>query len=125
MKYAFAHLVLLHCKLANCNFRQTMQRCFLTIRILSKLPPKVQEMAFQSLNLKISSGLRPSFSTLQLKRASYGTACFCNIAVRKICVFLFVNCVIIFRIAKTFVASYAVKCSEYTPPPPPQLYMID
>ena len=48
-------------------------------------------------------------------------------------VFLFVNCVFIFRIANTFVASYAMKYSEiffvirkflaYTPPPP-QLYML-
>ena len=50
-------------------------------------------------------------------------------SVRKICVFLFVNCVFIYRIANTFVASYAMKYSEisfvtrkflaYTPPPPP------
>ena len=49
--------------------------------------------------------------------------------VRKICVFLFVNCVFIYRRANTFVASYAMKYSEisfvtrkflaYTPPPPP------
>jgi hypothetical protein len=54
-------------------------------------------------------------------------------SVRKICVFLFVNCVFIFRIANTSVASYAMKCSEivfvirkflaYTPPPP-KLYML-
>jgi hypothetical protein len=29
------------------------------------------------------------------KRDSYGTACFCNTSVRKICAFLFVNCVFI------------------------------
>ena len=56
-------------------------------------------------------------------------------SVRKICVFLFVNCVIIFPIANTFVASYAMKYSEIffvfrnflaysPPPPPPQLYML-
>jgi hypothetical protein len=54
-------------------------------------------------------------------------------SVRKICVFLFVNCVIILPIANTFVASYAMKYSEivfvfrnflaYTPLPP-QLYML-
>ena len=51
---------------------------------------------------------------------------YCNMSVRKIYVFLFVNCVFIFRIANTFVASYAMKYSEiffvirkflaYTPP---------
>ena len=56
-------------------------------------------------------------------------------SLRKLCVFLFVNCIFIFRIANTFVASYAMKYSEiffvirkflaYTPPPPPpQLYML-
>ena len=54
-------------------------------------------------------------------------------SLRKLCVFLFVNCIFIFRIANTFVASYAMKYSEiffiirkylaYTPPPP-QLYML-
>ena len=49
---------------------------------------------------------------------------------RKLCVFLFVNCIFIFRIANTFVASYVMKYSEiffvirkflaYTP----QLYML-
>jgi hypothetical protein len=33
-------------------------------------------------------------------------------SVRKICVFLFVNCVFIFQIANTFVALYAMKYSE-------------
>ena len=52
-------------------------------------------------------------------------------SLRKLCVFLFVNCIFIFRIANTFVASYAMKYSEiffvirkflaYTPP---QLYML-
>ena len=52
----------------------------------------------------------------------------------KLRVFLFVNCIFIFRIANTFVASYTMKYSEiffvirkflaYTPPPPPQLYML-
>ena len=37
---------------------------------------------------------------------------FCNMSVRKICVFLFANCVFIFRIANTFVASYVTKYSE-------------
>jgi hypothetical protein len=47
-------------------------------------------------------------------------------SLRKLCVFLFVNCIFIFRIANTFVASYAMKYSEtffvirkflaYTPP---------
>jgi hypothetical protein len=58
-------------------------------------------------------------------------------SVRKICVFLFVNCIFIFRIANTFVASDAMKYSEMffairkflaynppPPPPPPQLYML-
>jgi hypothetical protein len=68
----------------------------------------------------------------QSNRASYGTACLCNMSVRNICVFLFVNCVFIFRIANTFLALYAMKYSEiffvirkflaYTPPP--QLYML-
>ena len=54
-------------------------------------------------------------------------------SLRKLCVFLFVNCIFIFRIANTFVVSYAMKYSEiffvirkflaYTPPPP-QLYML-
>ena len=47
-------------------------------------------------------------------------------SLRKLCIFLFVNCIFIFRIANTFVASYAMKYSEiffvirkflaYTPP---------
>ena len=47
-------------------------------------------------------------------------------SLRKLCVFLFVNCIFIFRIANIFVASYAMKYSEiffvirkflaYTPP---------
>ena len=47
-------------------------------------------------------------------------------SLRKLCVFLYVNCIFIFRIANTFVASYAMKYSEiffvirkflaYTPP---------
>jgi hypothetical protein len=52
---------------------------------------------------------------------------------RKLCVFLFVNCIFIFRIAKTFLASYAMKYSEIFfvirkflayPPPPPNFYML-
>jgi hypothetical protein len=39
----------------------------------------------------------------QSKRDSYGAAYFCNTSLSKICVFLFVNCVFIFRIANTFV----------------------
>ena len=81
--------------------------CFLTIIILSKLPPKSRKWYFRD-----SLGLWPSFSAPHSKRASYGTACFCNMSVRKICVFLFVNCVFIFRIANTFVASYAIKYSK-------------
>jgi hypothetical protein len=106
-----------------------LKRCFLTIRILSKLPQSPGNGISETLNLKISSGLRPSFSVPpQSKRPSYSTACFCNMSVCKICVFLFVNCVFIFRIANTFV-QYAMKYSEFffairnflasTPPPPP------
>ena len=56
-------------------------------------------------------------------------------SVRKICVFLFVNCVFIFRIANTFVTSHAMKYSEFffrhsdifglhlpPPPPPPTIH---
>jgi hypothetical protein len=84
-----------------------------------------------TLNLKISSGLRPSLSAPQAKRTFYGAACYFNMSVRKICVFLFVNRVFIFRIANTFVASYAMKYSEIffvirkfvaPPPPPPPNY---
>ena len=52
----------------------------------------------------------------------------------KLCVFLFVNCIFIFRLANTFMFSYAMKYSEILfgyfwptpppPPPPPQLYML-
>jgi hypothetical protein len=124
IKYAFAHLVLLNCKQI-VNF-DILKRCFLTIRDLSKLPQSPGNGISEILNLKISSGLRPWLSAPQSNRASYGTACFCNMPVRKIFVFLFVNCLFIFQIANTFVASYAMKYSEiffvirkflaYTPP---------
>jgi hypothetical protein len=79
-----------------------------------KTSPKVQEWHFRDSQFKISSGLRPSVSAPQSKRAFYGTACrFCNMSVRKICVFLFVNYVFIFQITNTFAASYAMKYSEF------------
>jgi hypothetical protein len=87
-----------------------LKLCFLTIRILSKLPQSPGNGISENLNLEISSGLRPSFPAPN-KRASYGTA-FCNMSLRKLCVFLFVNCIFIFRIPNTFVASYAMKYSE-------------
>jgi hypothetical protein len=61
-----------------------LKRCFLIIRIQSKLPPSLGNGISETLNLKISSGLRPSFAAPQWKRASYGSACFGNMSVRKI-----------------------------------------
>ena len=104
-----------------------LKLCILSIRILSKLPSKSTKWHFR--DSKFKNFLGPSaLATPLLKRTSYTTARFCNMSVRKICVFLFVNCVFIYRIANTFVASYAMKYSEisfvtrkflaYTPPPP-------
>ena len=67
IKYGFAHLVLL-----NCKFRHN-KCCLLTIRILSNLPQSPGNGISETLNLKISSCLWPSFSPPQSKRASYGT----------------------------------------------------
>jgi hypothetical protein len=113
-----------------------LKLCILTIRILSKLPSKSTKWHFT--DSKFKNFLGPSILATPLsKRTSYRTARFCNMSVRKICIFLFVNCVFIFRIANTFVALYAMKYSEisfvirkfltYTPPPPPpppQLCML-
>jgi hypothetical protein len=63
IKYAFAHLVLLNCKqIANFDI---LKRCFLTIEILSNLPQSPGNGISETLNLKISSGFRPSFSAPQ------------------------------------------------------------
>ena len=109
-----------------------LKLCILTIRILSKLPSKSTKWHFRE--SKFKNFLGPSVPATSLsKRTSYRTARFCNMSVRKICVFLFVNCVFIFRIANTFVASYAMKNSEFSfvirkfvayTPPPPQLCML-
>ena len=68
-------------------------------------------------------------------RASVSKSHILSLPQNNLYVFFFVNCVFIFRIANTFVASYAMKYSEiffvirkylaYThPSPPPQLYML-
>ena len=77
-----------------------------------KTSPKSRKWHFRDSKLKNFLGSSILVFSPQLTRASYGTACFCNMSVRKICVFLFVNCVFIFRIVNTFVASYAMKYSE-------------
>ena len=64
----------------------------------------------ETLNLKISSGLRPSLSARPNQKVI--PMALLLMSVHNICVFLFVNCVFIFRIANTFVASYAMKYSE-------------
>jgi hypothetical protein len=95
-----------------------LKLCFQTIRILSKLPQSPGNGISENLNLKISSGLRPSFQAPNKKELPTAlqpysvTACFCNMSLPKLCVFLFVNCIFIFRLANTFVASYAMKYSE-------------
>ena len=53
---AFAHLVLLNCKQI-VNF-DILKRCFLTIRILSNLSQSPGNVISETLNLKISLGLR-------------------------------------------------------------------
>ena len=103
-----------------------LKLCFLTIKIMSKLPPKSRKWHFRESKFKNFLGPSALVPGPQQKRTSYGTACFCNMSLRKLCVFLFVNCIFIFRIANTFVASYAMKYSEiffvirkflaYTPP---------
>ena len=125
--------MLLNCKQI-VNF-DILKRCFLTIRILSKLPPKSRKWHFRDPKFKNFLGPALVFSP-QSNSASYGTTCYCNMSVRKICVFVFVNCISIFRIANTFVALYAMKYSEivfvirkflaYTPlpPPPPPTKML-
>ena len=109
-----------------------LKLCILTIRILSKLPSKSTKWHFRDSKFKNFLGLS-ALATPLSKRTFYRTARFCNMSVRKICVFLFVNCVFFFRIANTFVASYAMKYSEISfvireflpySPPPPQLCML-
>jgi hypothetical protein len=105
--------VLLNCKQI-VNF-DILKRSFLTIKILSKLPP--------SASFQPSPPLPP-----QSKRASYGTVCFCRMSVRNICVFLFVSCVFILRIANIIrmpwnIWKYFSSFGNFWPTPT-QLYML-
>jgi hypothetical protein len=58
--------------LLSVNF-DILKCCFLTIRILSNLSQSPGNGISETLNLKISSGLWPSLSAPQSKRASYST----------------------------------------------------
>jgi hypothetical protein len=58
--------------------------------------PKSRKWHFRDSKFKHFFGpLTFVLSPQSAKRDSYGTACFCNTSVRKICAFLFVNCVFI------------------------------
>jgi hypothetical protein len=58
--------------------------------------PKSRKWHFRDSKFKHFFGpLTFVLSPKSAKRDSYGTACFCNTSVRKICAFLFVNCVFI------------------------------
>ena len=88
----------------NCKFRH-IKTLFSDHQNSVKTFPKSRKWHFRDYKFKNLFGPLAFVLRPQSKRDSYGTACFCNTSVRKICVFLFVNCVFIFRIAKTFVAS--------------------
>ena len=95
----------------NCKFRH-IKTLFFDHQNSVKTYPKSRKWHFRDSKFKNFFGPLAFVLSPQSKRDSYGTACFCNTSVRKICVFLFVNCVFIFRIANTFLALYVMKYSE-------------
>ena len=116
-----------------------LKLCILTIRILSKLPSKSTKWHFRDSKFKNFLGplvlaMPPPYQKELPTELHASVICLC---VKYAYFQLFVNCVFIFRIANTFVVSYAMKYSEisfairkflaYTPPPPPppgQLCML-
>jgi hypothetical protein len=114
---------------ASCKFRHT-KTLFSDHQNSVKTFPKSRKWLFRDSKLKNFLGPLALVLNPQSKRDSYGTTRFCNASVRKICVFLFVNCVFIhFKHLRGFVGHEMVgnvfrhpKCLAYSPPP--QLYML-